>query len=200
MLEVTMLLVFGFMLVMLKKVWRNYSIVGQTLDIMGMPGVQDAVLRVKSNAPLMMKLADRYVFLTKYFPIAAISTMVLMVSLYLHIRGSALTGVETSATTVTLASFIIAGALAWLWTFEDVPQWLYEAHLNVMLAQGRINLNVVEAALLDVETKLAALTDDEISSESEVLMLQHQIAMLQDLADDVTATVADLERQQRELA
>lgn len=199
MLEVTMLLVLVFMLVMLRKVWRNFSIVGQTLDVLGMNGVQDAVLRVKSNAPLLMRLADQYVFLTKHFIIAAVSVVVTMVSLYLHIRGSVAAGTDPSTLMTMFASIIIAGAIAWLWTFEEIPQWLYEVHMVVMLAQGRINLCIVEAAMLDVEQKLASL-DTEISSESEVLMLQHQIALLQDLADDVTATVTDLERQQRELA
>lgn len=199
MLEVTMLVVLGFMLLMLRKVGHNFKVVGQTLDVMGLDRVQDHVLSVKSNTPVMSRLADHYVFLTKYFPIAAIGVLVTMVTLYLHIRWSAAAGAESSAVLVAFASIIVAGAIAWLWTFEETPQWLYEAHLIVMLAQSKINLSIVEAALVEINQALAAISGD-ISCESEALMLQSQIEMLQDLADDVTASVADLERQQRELA
>ena len=182
----------GYLVV--KKVGFNYQVVGQALDVLGVPGVQERVISNAPHAELMQRVADRYIFLTKTFPIITLGVVALCVALYMSLKGSVVSGDAVSMEWVGFCSIVIGGALTWLITFEPAPDWLYESHVLVLLAKSRIDLEVIQAALKDIENK----ADRELSEE-EANFINMQCMMLADLASEVEATVKDLEQQRREL-
>lgn len=181
---------------MVTKVGFNYQAVGQSLDVLGVPGVQERVIVNENNATLMQRVVNRYLFLTRMFPLAAAGVGIICVALYLSLKGSAVSGNEVSAEWVGFCSLVIGGAFTWLITFEPAPDWLYESHVIVLLTKSKIDLEVILAALKEIESKAhkgKELTDDEIK------FINIQCTMLTELAKDVEATVRDLEQQKQEL-
>lgn len=183
-----------------KKVGFNYQVVGQSLDVLGIPGVQERVVSNTANAELMSRVVDRYIFLTRMFPLIAASVAMICVALYLSIKGSIVSGDALSMEWVGFCSMVIGGAFTWLITFDPAPDWLYESHVIVLLTKSKIDLEVILSALKEIEnkaTKSMELSEDEAHFISAQLLLRLQT--LCELASDVEATVKDLEQQKREM-
>ncbi len=196
-LELVMAGIFLLMLYLTaKKVGFNYQVVGQSLDVLGVPGVQEQMFRNANHVELMNRVAQRWIFLTRTFPVAAVGVGILCTSLYLSLKGSMLTGEEVSAAWVGFCSLVIGGALTWLITFEPAPDWLYESHVLVLLTKSKIDLEVILAALKEIEGKAS---EDKNLTEAEANFIHMQCLMLSDLAKDVEATIIDLEQQKREI-
>ena len=179
-----------------KKVGFNYQMVGQSLDILGIPGVQERVITNTTHADLMSRVVDRYVFLTRMFPAFAVSVALICVSLYLSIKGSMVSGNVLSVEWVGFCSLVIGGAFTWLLTFEPAPDWLYESHVVVLLAKSKIDLEVILDALKEIEHK--ATKDSDLSTD-EANYISAQCLMLSELAKDVESVVKELEQQKREI-
>lgn len=179
-----------------KKVGFNYQMVGQSLDILGTPGVQDRVITNATHAELMSRVVDRYVFLTRMFPLIAASVAMICVALYLSIKGSMISGNPLSMEWVGFCSLVIGGAFTWLVTFEPAPDWLYESHVIILLAKSKIELEVILEALKEIERK--ATKGAELSLD-EANYISAQCHMLSELASSVELVVRDLEQQNREI-
>lgn len=184
----------GFLSV--KKVWFNYQIVGQTLDILGVPGVQERVFKTESNASLMQRVVDQYIFFTRVFPVAFFSVITICIMLYISLKGSLASGTPVSSEWILFCATSISGALAWLISFNAAPDWLYESQVIVMLNKSKLDLEVVEAALQEIKRK--AESDIQLT-EVEAMMVRNQCLMLEELANEVSDSVADLIQQQQEI-
>lgn len=189
-------IVLPMLYMMVTKVGFNYQVVGQSLDVLGVPGVQERVISNESHASLMQRVVDRYVFLTRMFPLAAAGVGIACVALYMSLKGSVVSGNEVSMEWVGFCSLVISGAFTWLATFEPAPDWLYESHVIVLLTKSKIDLEVILATLKEIESKA---TKGKELTDSELNFINMQCLMLTELAKDVEATVRDLEQQKREL-
>lgn len=192
------LLMVGIFLPMLyltaTKVGFNYQVVGQSLDVLGIPGVRNQLLQNADHVNLMQRIVRRYLFLTKTFPVVLLCVGMLCTALYLSLKGSAVSGEAVSMWWLAFCSLVIGGVLMWLITFDPAPDWLYETHILVLLAKSKIDLEVIHAALCDIEGRaIGELSDDELN------LVRMQCTLLRNLAKEVEATVTDLEHQRREL-
>lgn len=191
--DVVMIVLVGLILFLSRNLVFSYKLVGHTIDVLDLPGVQDTVLRKSTNKELIIQVAQYYLLLTRYVPIALLSMFSMLAVIYTQLSVG-----DTQEWLVMLGTLVVSGGITWLWTFNPAPDWLYEAHLLVLITRATLDLEVIVETLTSLETRLIELKD---KSEEDVgkQMLQAQCAMLEELAIDISATIEDLEDQQATL-
>lgn len=192
--ELVLIGVVGLILWLLRNVWRNYTVVGLLLDIIGMPGVQERLTNRKANYEFLERTANQYVFLTRYVPLMVVGIFVLIGTLYV----TASSGTGLSPALAAVGGLTIAGVITWLINFESVPPWLHEWHLTVLLTKSAIDLEAVTASLESYEQRLNAGEFDDLT-ETELEYVNLQVVMLETIASNVLNMIKDLEQQQMDL-
>jgi hypothetical protein len=178
----------------LRNVWLNYRVVGQLLDLLDVPGVQDRLFARPSNLEMLQKTVNRYVFLTRYVPVLIIGVFATMATMAMAVAS----GTGLTPTLSTMGSLAIAGAVVWLLNFEAVPHWLYEWHLTVLLTRSAIDLEAVTEVLESFAQRMKDGEYDNLTPiEKEYVTLQ--VGMMKTIHTDTVQMVSDLTKQQAEL-
>lgn len=186
---VVMLIVFK-----LRNVYANYRVVGNLIDLIGAPDLQEQLFKQTSNLEKLNRTARQYLFLTRYVPVLVIGVFMVIAVMFAALAS----GIGLSPVLSGGGALIIAGVVTWLLTFESVPPWLYDWHIDVLLTRGAIDLEAVHESLLAIEQRMSTNEFDELTDvEQEFVVLQ--VSMMKDVERNIKAMLKDLEQQRSAL-
>lgn len=178
-------------LFMARNLWFNYRVVGQVLDLLGHPGVQDRLFQDGRHDEALNKTVSQYLFITRYAPMLIVGTLVVIVIMYMNLSSGGVSVAGTAA-----GALIIAAVMTWLINFNPAPMWLYRWYLVVLLTKARIDLEVIQETNHALTERVAAATD---LTAVEVEFFRGQLQLVEDALRTTQSTIDMLEQQQREL-
>lgn len=176
----------------LNRVWFNYRVVGQLIDILGIKAVQDRLF-TDAHMENLNRTTQQYVFLTRYVPMLIVGVYLVMALMYMSVAS----GVGLSPTMSTIGSLIIAGVVAWLWNFEAAPEWLYDWHITVLLTRSLIDLEAVTESIEMFEQR-DENGDYDTLTPAERDFIQLQVELLHNVHNDISQMVEQLLQQREE--
>lgn len=174
----------------LRNVYTNYKVIGNLIDVIGAPEVQERLFKQSANLEKLNRTARQYLFLTRYVPALILCVFAVIAVMFTTLAG----GDGLSPMLSGSGALIIAGVITWLLTFEPVPLWLYDWQITVLLTRGKIDLETVNQSLTTIEQRITTDEFDELTDvEQEFVMLQ--VSLMKEVERNILAMIKDLEQQ-----
>lgn len=174
-----------------RNLWFNYRVVGQVLDILGHPGVQERLFKSRKYEDQLGKTAAQYILITRHAPMLIIGTLIVVGIMYLGISAGGMSTIGMG-----IGALHIAAVLTWLINFDPAPEWLYRWHLTVLLTKANIDLEVIQESKDALVEKINAATN---LTEFEVEFLNGQLEIVEVVLVTTKDTIEMLEQQQRDI-